>query len=113
MYTDYFDCVGRETVDLLWMCDVLHHLDRDFAERLLANAAGLRVPYIVIKDIDCRHRFGNRMNRWHDLLINREKIRDVDPRELARLLKKSGYALSFRYMPKLWYPHFMIIAKYR
>ena len=110
LYADYFECVSQNKIDLLWMCDVLHHLDRDFEERLFASVTELNIPYVVIKDIDCRHRFGNKMNRFHDLIINHEKIRDVDPQELMQLLRKSGYAVSFRYLPKLWYPHFIMAA---
>lgn len=51
------------------------------------------------------------MNRMHDLIINKEHIHDVNPDEILEMLRKNGYRVSYEYMPKLWYPHFMIIGE--
>lgn len=69
------------------------------------------MDYVIIKDIDCNHKFGNFMNRMHDRIINHERIMDVDPMKLIELLEKRGFEVKKIYLPKLWYPHFLLIAK--
>jgi hypothetical protein len=46
----------------------------------------------------------------HDRIINGEKIHDVYPQKIIEWLHTSGYATKFWKLPKLWYPHFLIIA---
>ena len=92
------------------MCDVLHHLDNEILERILdaINANGVKI--IVIKDIDSRHRFGDFMNKTHDLLINNEKVHSIFPNMLEDNLKSSGFNMEYFYLPKLWYPHFLLVG---
>jgi len=94
---------------MIWLSDVLHHLtEEDHTEVLKVFS---EMDYVMIKDVDCNHKFGNFMNRVHDRVINHEKIRDVNPVELADRLKKYGFKVNKFYLPKLWYPHFLLIAK--
>ena len=69
--------------------------------------------WVVIKDIDCRHKFGNLMNRLYDFVINHEKIHDMSPAEWEESLEKIGYHVDYHYISKLWYPHLLIIGKRR
>lgn len=64
----------------------------------------------MIKDIDCRLRLKNWMNRMHDRIINGEKIRDIDPADLAEDFQMNGYQCNCWDMCKLWYPHFLLFA---
>lgn len=110
-FTDYFCCIKDKDVKLLWMCDVIHHLTPDFFERVKKSVVEKQIMYVVVKDIDCRHKFGNFMNRMHDWIINHDKIHDVDPMKIEQYLSEHGYLVSYTYIPKLWYPHFLLIAE--
>lgn len=90
-------------------CDVLHHLsdeEWDSTKQTIIK----RCDFIVIKDIDCRLRLKNWMNRMHDRIINGEKIRDIDPADLAEDFQMNGYQCNCWDMCKLWYPHFLLFA---
>lgn len=103
------ECV-KDTNTLIWACDVLHHLDIRTADYILRE--GMKnYNYVVIKDIDMRHKIGNFLNRMHDRILNGEKIRDIDPCELLNLLRNNGFDTKFYEMRKLWYPHFLIVAR--
>ncbi len=91
------------------MSDVLHHLSSEFRTKLLQAAAS--VPFVVIKDIDARHKFGNFMNATHDLLINGERVQSVYPQHLREFFTQNGYKSEYFYLPKLWYPHFLLVAE--
>lgn len=98
---------------IFFASDVFHHLDNSFEAELLQKITGspYLFKYIVIKDINCNRHFGNIMNRMHDKIINGENIRDVDPGKLIAFFEENGYECKFYEMRKLWYPHFLIIAK--
>lgn len=100
---------GCDRGGVLWLCDVLHHVETEFSLKVIDWFINPR--YIVIKDVDCRHRFGNFMNRLHDRVINGENARDVDPVWYERELKKRGYNTKYYYFRKLWYPHFLIVGE--
>ncbi|HIV49640.1 hypothetical protein [uncultured Helicobacter sp.] len=91
---------------------MLHHLDSHMWQDILHTIAP-HAHYIVIKDIDATHRFGNFANAMHDLLINGERVRSIYPQTLATELETLGFELQYFYLPKLWYPHFLLIAKAR
>jgi hypothetical protein len=105
---DALDIVD-ESPCIIWMSDVLHHLNRETYKEIFSELT--RMDYVIIKDIDCNHKFGNFMNRMHDRIINHERIMDVDPMKLIELLEKRGFEVKKFYLPKLWYPHFLLIAK--
>lgn len=109
-YNDYFRCIEVNEIKMIWMCDVIHHLEESFITKLLDSIIEKKISIIVIKDIDCGHKFGNFMNKVHDFVINHEKIHDVHSGFFGEWLQSNGYKVSFRYMPKLWYPHFMLIG---
>lgn len=109
-YNDYFDCISNKACAMLWVCDVIHHMDADFRSEFFNSLKMKRIRYIVIKDIDCRHSVGNFMNRLHDLVINRERIHDVNPLKIMKTLEDAGYKTEYFYVPKLWYPHFVLVA---
>lgn len=94
---------------LFFACDVLHHLsegDWSGIEQLIYQDC----DFVAIKDINCRFRFKNFMNKMHDRLINGEKIRDIDPEILMAGLQKHDYQCLYYDIHKLWYPHFILIA---
>lgn len=93
---------------MIWICDVLHHLNVETESSLLRECYQ-EFDAIIIKDIDC-NRSGNVCNKIHDRIINGEKVRDIDPRQLKRLLEDNGYAVKQIDMRRLWYPHFLLIA---
>lgn len=50
------------------------------------------------------------MNRMHDKIINGEKIHTIFPEKIKEMLETNGFKTYYYYLPKLWYPHFMIIG---
>lgn len=94
---------------LFFASDVLHHLDSQSWQGILHTIAP-HARYIVIKDIDATHRFGNFANAMHDLLINGERVRSIYPKALSAELEALGFGVQYFYLPKLWYPHFLLIA---
>lgn len=94
---------------MFFACDVLHHLsDQKWKE--IEQTICQDCDFIVIKDINCRFKFKNWMNRMHDRIINGERIRDIDPETLIMNLHTAGYQCMYRDIHKLWYPHFILIA---
>lgn len=111
LYNDYSSCIeDNPKPDMLWMCDVMHHLDNSMRRKVLESIEHTEYKYIVIKDIDCRKKVGNMMNKLHDFLINHEVVHNVNPRQIEMLLERKGYDIRHYDIPKLWYPHFLIIA---
>ena len=94
--------------DLFFASDVLHHLSPDFTQKLLESIA--HIPIIIIKDIDSRHIVGHYANALHDLVFNQEKVCKVYPNKLESTLQALGYTTRYHYLPKLWYPHFLLLA---
>lgn len=99
----------RERETLFWACDVLHHLDFEFEEKLLKECA-TKYRYIAIKDINKHKKIGNFMNKLHDRFFNHEIAHDVDPIALKQFLQKNGFDVEYFEIRRLWYPHFLIIA---
>ncbi|MCM1056260.1 MAG: hypothetical protein NC517_01435 [Firmicutes bacterium] len=111
LYNDYGLCIeDNPKPAMLWMCDVMHHLDASMCKKVLESTEHTEYKYIVIKDIDCRKKVGNIMNKLHDFLINHEVVHNVDPQQIEILLERNGYDIRHYDIPKLWYPHFLIIA---
>jgi hypothetical protein len=87
----------------------LHHLSKsDYID--FFNKSTKSANIIIIKDIDMNHKLGNYMNRMHDKIINKEDINDIDPNDIKEKLEKNGFKTFYYYLPKLWYPHFIIIG---
>lgn len=107
VYSDIFECLGKENCGVFFACDVIHHLDPDLWDNIFGEALK-RANAVFIKDIDCNHPFGNKMNKLHDKVINKEIIEDVNPLKLEEKLKANGFETRYRYVPKLWYPHFIL-----
>ncbi len=94
---------------MFFTCDVLHHLSEKLWKEI-KQIVYRDCDFVVIKDINCRFKFKNWMNRMHDRIINGERIRDVDPEVLIADLRSAGYQCIYYDIHKLWYPHFIIIA---
>jgi hypothetical protein len=110
-YSDFnVCCKDVSTFDLVWICDVLHHIPPSVGEEVMRKIVRM-TDLIIIKDIDARHTFGNFMNRLQDKLVNGETVYTVDPRQTGNFLEANGYTVSEYYIPKFWYPHFLLIAK--
>ena len=105
---DLFHALDRYAFDLFFASDVLHHLSPDFTQKLLESIA--HIPIIIIKDIDSRHIFGHYANALHDLVFNQEKVCKIYPNKLESTLQALGYTTRYHYLPKLWYPHFLLLA---
>lgn len=95
---------------LFWASDVFHHLNQELIRGLLENATQ-SYEWIIIKDINCHKKFGNMMNRLHDRFLNHEEVIDIDPEAISRDLESKGFAVRFYEMRRLWYPHFLIVAR--
>ena len=109
-YSDVSKCLQENAeISLVWVCDVLHHLQPSDTDIFLKGICN-KTDIIIIKDIDANHKFGNYMNRMHDKIINKETIYDIYPEKIISFLKPIGYEASFIYIPKIWYPHFLLIA---
>jgi len=114
-YTDFKTCCDDRSgagFSCVWACDVFHHIPHDVFEDFMKTIVRY-TDTILIKDNDSNHRLGFFMNRMHDRIINGEKIYDVYPDKIARFLQSEGFETQYYYMPKLWFPHFMLAAKRR
>ncbi len=90
-YFSYIDDVEiKQEKTLFYICDVIHHLPNDVWNDV-KNKAFEKCDIVVIKDIDCRYKFKNFMNKMHDRIINGEKIHNVNPDTLIKDLKTSGF----------------------
>jgi hypothetical protein len=98
-----------EGKNAIFMCDVIHHLPPEFWGIILPRILTL-FDVVVIKDIDQNRKFGNFCNRMHDRVINGEKIHDVDPVQTENALKQAGFSTKSKALPKLWYPHFVVVG---
>ena len=104
------DVPNEKRFSLAWCCDVLHHISPQEETDILTQIAD-KSNRIIVKDIDGRHKFGNFMNRMHDRYLNGERIRDINPEHITVMLEGLGFLVEYRYLPKIWYPHFVLIAK--
>lgn len=96
-------------IDVIFMSDVLHHLD-NYTQTLSEILKQSNAKYIVIKDIDANYKFGDFMNKMHDFIINSQKVASIFPQNLLEILTEAGFVANYFYLPKIWYPHFLIIA---
>jgi len=46
----------------------------------------------------------------HDRVINAANFENVYPDEIESFLKNAGFDVQIKSLPKLWYPHFLLIA---
>jgi hypothetical protein len=109
-YSELDECfIDCQVISVVFACDVLHHLDtveyETFFERTINKS-----KVIIIKDIDKNHPFGNFMNKMHDKIINKENANIIDPKKVERSLIQNGYKTQYYYIPKLWYPHFIVMG---
>ena len=95
--------------DAIFICDVIHHLPPSLWQNILPQIAEL-FDVIIIKDINANFKMGNFLNKMHDYIINGEKTENVYPQEIVEYLKKQEFILVYEELPKLWYPHFLVIA---
>lgn len=110
-FDDIEECLKEKNVfSMIWLCDVVHHLEPSYWE-YIQQIIMKKAEYIVVKDIDARKRLGNFANRMHDRIINGETINDVFPDKLIDSLKLNGYSVKSYNIPKLWYPHFLLVAQ--
>lgn len=110
-FTSIDDIEITQNNTLFYICDVIHHLPNAVWNHV-KNKVFDKCDFVVIKDIDCRYKFKNFMNKMHDRVINGEKIYNVNPDELIKDLKMSGFTHTYIYnVHKLWYSHFVIIAQ--
>jgi hypothetical protein len=109
-YSDLDECLsGCNKYSAVWACDVLHHLKESEAEMFLQKIVN-KTDVVIIKDIDVNHPFGNLMNKMHDMIINHENVENVNPLKIAERLKENNFKTVYSYIPKLWYPHFLLIG---
>jgi hypothetical protein len=109
-YSDISICLQENTeFSLAWACDVLHHLSPSNTDAFLKEICN-KTDIIIIKDIDANHGFGNYMNKMHDKIINNETIHDIYPEKIVSYLKSRGYKTSLYFIPKIWYPHFLLVG---
>jgi len=110
--TDILDVLAnlkKEENNAIFICDVIHHLPPELWQTILPQLAVL-FDVIIIKDIDATCKVGNFLNKMHDRIINGEKIENVYPETIMEHLADKGLNLTRKALPKLWYPHFFIIA---
>ena len=100
----------HEKFDIIFMCDVIHHLEPLYWDRVF-DLFLERIEIFVIKDINALQKIGNKLNKLHDKLINRENIVDVYPESIRDKFIEKGFSVSdTKLVRKLWYPHFVIKA---
>jgi 2-polyprenyl-3-methyl-5-hydroxy-6-metoxy-1,4-benzoquinol methylase len=103
----FFDSCSNLSV--IWVCDVLHHLSEPDYNKFLKQSIK-KSNIVIIKDIDRNHKFGNFMNKMHDKIINREEINNIDPNKIKGIFENNGFETFYYYLPKMWYPHFLIVG---
>jgi hypothetical protein len=109
-YSDLSMCLlENEYFSFVWACDVLHHLPPSDSNAFLKEICN-RTDVLIIKDIDATHKFGNFMNKIHDKIINKETTYNIYPDKISALLELYGFETSYRFIPKAWYPHFIVVA---
>jgi len=109
-YSELDEClIDCQTFSTVFVCDVLHHLSLEEYEIFFKKIMN-KTKIIIIKDIDKNHIFGNFMNKMHDKIINKENINNIDPIKIEKTLALNGYKTQYNYIPKLWYPHFILIG---
>jgi 2-polyprenyl-3-methyl-5-hydroxy-6-metoxy-1,4-benzoquinol methylase len=109
-YSDLDECLNDcNNYSVVWACDVLHHLRNNEVETFLQKIIN-NTEVVIIKDIDANHLFGNFMNKMHDKIINHENAGNVNPLEIMEKLERNKFKTVHYYIPKLWYPHFLIIG---
>ena len=94
----------------IFICDVIHHLPPKLWQELLPLITEL-FTLVMIKDVDAAKKFGFFMSRVHDRVINGETIEAVYPTTLQDALEKGDFLTARYNMPKLWYPHFLILGQ--
>jgi hypothetical protein len=110
-YTSLDVCLKeKEDFSLVWACDVLHHLSYSDCDSFLKEIVQ-KTDLIIIKDIDANNKLGNFLNALHDRIINGETVYKVYPNRLKSYFESQGFEVLFYYIPKIWYPHFLLIAK--
>jgi hypothetical protein len=110
-YSDFDKCLNDcKYFSVIFACDVLHHLSTIECEKFIEKIIN-KTKFIIIKDIDANHVFGNIMNKIHDKIINKEKVYDIDPNKIKKIFELYGYKTNYYYIPKLWYSHFLIIGE--
>ena len=70
---------------------------------------------LVSKDLDIILDFGAGALFWTDWFIREFKaivckVHDIFPEKIIEILNSSGFEVTYHYMPKIWYPHFILIA---
>ena len=109
-YFNLSTCLSENSeISFVWVCDVLHHLSPSDSDVFLKEICE-RTDIIIIKDIDATHRFGNFMNKMHDKIVNNETVYNIYPVKIKNLLETNGFKTSYYFVPKIWYPHFILIA---
>lgn len=93
----------------IFICDVIHHLSPEFWKEILPQIAA-KFELIIIKDIDSTKKFGNFCSKMHDRIINSSNFENVYPKDIEKSLTKLGFDLEISHLPKLCYPHFMLIG---
>ena len=109
-YSNLSTCLSEnKEISFVWACDVLHHLSPSDMDNFLKEICD-KADIVIIKDIDATHSFGNFMNKMHDKIINGETIYDICPDGIKNLLKANGFKSSYYFVPKMWYPHFVLVG---
>jgi cyclopropane fatty-acyl-phospholipid synthase-like methyltransferase len=112
-YSNFDLCLDDcQNFSVAFACDVLHHLTETEYEQFIKKIMG-RTKIIIIKDVDANHVLGNFMNKMHDKVINKEKVRNIYPDKIKNTLELFGYKTHYYYIPKLWYSHFLLIGVIR
>ena len=110
-YSDFDKCLDEcKEFSVVFACDVLHHLSEIECEQFIKKVID-KTKIIIIKDIDANHVFGNFMNKIHDKIINKEEVYNIYPNKIRNTFESYGYKIQYYYIPKLWYPHFLLIGK--
>jgi len=109
-YTDFKHCCADiARFSCVWACDVLHHITKDVCDDFF-NTIAAKTDLIIIKDNDSNHPLRFLFNRLSDKILNGESIYNVYPQDIQAYLEARGFRVTYRYMPKFFYPHFMLTA---
>ncbi|MDR0273194.1 MAG: hypothetical protein LBI27_07760 [Clostridiales bacterium] len=112
LHSDILEAIRKippQQRNAIFICDVIHHLEPAFWQEILAKISGL-FDIIIIKDIDSNRKFGNFCSAAHDRIINGTNFENVYPSEIEKFLEQNNFCVKITAMPKLWYPHFLLIA---
>ncbi len=99
--------------DVIFLIDVLHHINKKDQFSFLQNIFEAIVPgtRVVIKDINKAHLFSP-FNKLHDIVLASEIGNELSTKKLEKYIKEIGFSIINSYKKTMFlYPHYTFVLK--